>query len=64
MGSGPKPVGEAEREICEQAKHAAQSRAGAGTEPSTVDYLAAYGRVRALPEAAEQQLREQLGGGQ
>ncbi|MGN2635011.1 hypothetical protein ACTD5D_02210 [Nocardia takedensis] len=56
--------GEVEREIIEHAEHAARTRAGAGTEPATVDYLAAYGHVRALLEQAEQQLREQLGGGQ
>ncbi|MGS2807721.1 MULTISPECIES: hypothetical protein [Nocardia] len=56
--------GEAEREIVEHAEHAAHTRAGTGTEPATVDYLAAYGHVRALLEQAEQQLREQLSGGQ
>ncbi|WP_069162844.1 hypothetical protein [Nocardia altamirensis] len=56
--------GEAEREISEQAEHAARTRAGVGTAPTTADYLAAYGHVRALLEQGEQQLREQLSDGQ
>ncbi|MBC7299908.1 MAG: hypothetical protein H5T78_03020 [Nocardia sp.] len=56
--------GEVERELSDQAEQAARTRAGAGTEPTTTDYLTAYGQVRALLEQGEQQLREQLGGGQ
>ncbi|MCC3318343.1 hypothetical protein [Nocardia africana] len=54
---------EAEREIVEHAEQAAHTRGGVGTEPGIVDYLAAYGHVRAQLEQAEQRLREQLGGG-
>ncbi|GAB2451963.1 hypothetical protein [Nocardia tengchongensis] len=56
--------GEVEREISEQAEQVARARAGAGTEPTTADYLAAYGHVRALLDQGERQLREQLGGAQ
>ncbi|MRH92303.1 hypothetical protein GFY24_33540 [Nocardia sp. SYP-A9097] len=57
-------AGAVEREISEQAEHTARTRAGASAEPTTVDYLAAYGHVRALLDQAEAQLRKQLGGAQ
>ncbi|WP_194838776.1 hypothetical protein [Nocardia sp. XZ_19_369] len=56
--------GEVERELSEQAEYAAQFRTGAGTEPTTADYLAAHGHGRALLKKAERRLCEQLRGGQ
>ncbi|WP_433635500.1 hypothetical protein [Nocardia sp. CA-120079] len=49
---------EAEREVEHQAQHQARTR-GDDAEPTTEDYLAAYGNVRDLLERAEQQLRDQ-----